>query len=154
MRKTINKIVGIIEDEVYVLEEVFNDGLKGCSGYHMRPLTNHTIYEMKHDTENLRELWKQAVESDNTDLGLDEWCEMVNDEAEQEGRLFATDDNSFRDDFFELVNNLPKEQWKQVMDLTDNTFEVSGCGRCFEKNMKFDIVFDKKLVELINKMED
>ena len=38
MRRTINKIVGIKDNEVYVLEDVFNDnGFKGATGYSMRP---------------------------------------------------------------------------------------------------------------------
>lgn len=154
MRRTINKIVGIKDNEVYVLEDVFNDnGFKGATGYSMRPLTKEYVEQCK-EPENLRELWKQAVQAEQTDLGLDEWAEEVNEEAENEGRYHATDDDSFRDDFFNLLDELPEEQRKQVDELTDLSWEVSGCGRHFTKDMKFDVVFDQKLVDLINEYEE
>lgn len=153
MRKIINEIVGIKDGEVFVLESVFDDnGFKGATGYSMRPLTNEDVEQYK-DPENLRELWKQAVSNDITDLGLEEWTEEVNDEAELEGRLFATDDDSFREEFENLVEQLPKSKKDKVKSMTDLTWEVSGCGRHFTKNMKFDVVFDKKLVDLINEYE-
>jgi len=33
------------------------------------------------------------------------------------------------------------------------TFECGGGGRCFEKGMKFDIVIDKEMIDLIDKYE-
>lgn len=153
MRENINKIVGIKDGEVYVLESVFNDnGFKGATGYSMRPLTKEYVEQSK-DPENLRELWKQAVKYEHTDLGLVEWAEEVNEEAESEGRLFATDDDSFREEFLELVETLPKSKRDIINAMTDLTWEVSGCGRHFEEDMKFDVVFDKKLISLINKYE-
>lgn len=153
MRQVINKIVGIKDGEVYVLKEVFNDnGFKGATGYSMRPLTKDYVEEMK-DPEYIRDLWKQAVQADSTDLGLEEWADEANEEAEMEGRLFATDDPSYRDEFEDLVEELPQEQKEQVQKLTDLTWEASGCGRCFNKDMKFDVVFDKELLDLINKHE-
>lgn len=152
-RQTINKIVGIKDGEVYVLEEVYNDnGFKGAVGYSMRPLTEDYVEEMK-DPEYARDLWKQAVQLDETDLGLEEWAEEANEEAELECRYFATDDDSYRDEFEDLVEELPQEQKEQVQKLTDLTWQVSSGGRCFEKDMKFDVVFDKELLDLINKHE-
>lgn len=152
-RQTINKIVGIKDGEVYVLEEVYNDnGFKGAVGYSMRPLTKDYVEKMK-DPKYMRDLWKQTVQADETDLGLEEWADEANEEAEMDGRLFATDDPSYRDEFEDLVEELPQEQKEQVQKLTDLTWEVSSCGRCFKKDMKFDVVFDKELLGLINKHE-
>ena len=151
-RQAINKIVGIKDGEVFVLEEVFNEGFSGAVGYSMRPLTKDYAEEMK-DPEYIRDLWKQAVQAGDTDMGLQEWAEEVNKEAEMEGRLFATDDPSYRDEFEDLVEELPQEQKEQVQKLTDLTWEVSSGGRCFEKDMKFDVLFDKELLDLINKYE-
>lgn len=153
-RQAINKIVGIKDGEVYVLEEVFKGG---AVGYSMRPLTKDYVEEMK-DPECIRDLWKQAVQADETDLGLEEWADEANEEAKMEGRYFATDDDSYRDEFEDLVEELPQEQKEQVQELTDLTWEVSCCGRCFknrffEKDMKFDVVFNKELLDLINKHE-
>ena len=148
-RQAINKIVGIKDGEVYVLEDVFKGG---ATGYTMRPLTKDYVEEMK-DPEYIRDLWKQAVQAGQTDLGLEEWADEVNEEAEMEGRLFATDDDSYRDEFEDLVEELPQEQKEKVQKLTDLTWEASGCGRCFKKDMKFDVVFNKELLDLINKHE-
>lgn len=154
MREVINEIVGIKDDEVYVLQTVFdNNGFKGATGYSMRPLTRDDI-EYYRSAEYLRDFWKQAVQNDQTEEGLDEWVEDTNDEVDMEERLFATDDDSFRDEFLELVDALPEKQKKQVMALTDCTFQVGGCGRHFTKGMQFDVVFNMKLVYLINKYEE
>ena len=154
MRESINKIVGLKDGEVFVLEDVFNDnGFKGATGYSMRPLTKEYVEQCK-DPENLRELWKQAVSSGRTDLGFDDWVEEVNEEAESEGRYHATDDDSYREEFAELVKGLPNKQRKRVQKMTDLDWENSACGRLFQKNMKFDIVFDQELVDLINEFEE
>lgn len=153
MREQINKVVGIKDGEVYVLESVFNDnGFKGATGYSMRPLTKEYAEERK-EPENLRELWEEAVQAGMTELGLYAWAELVNKEADNEGKLFPTDDDSYRDEFEDLIEELPEDQKKQVKSMTDLTWEVSGCGRHFEYGMKFDTVFDQKLVDLINKYE-
>lgn len=148
-RQAINKIVGIKDGEVYVLEEVFNGG---AVGYSMQPLTKDYVEEMK-DPKYIRDLWKQVVQAGQTDLGLKEWADEANEEAKMDGKLFVADDPSYRDEFEDLVEELPQEQKEQVQKLTDLTWQVSSCGRCFEKDMKFDVVFDKELLDLINKHE-
>ena len=148
-RQAINKIVGIKDGEVYVLKEVFNGGVVG---YSMSPLTKGQAEEMK-DPEYVRDIWVQEVQAGNTDLGLEEWAEEANEAAELDDRLFATDDPSYRDEFEDLVEELPQEQKEQVQKLTDLTWQVCSCGRCFNKDMKFDVVFDKALLDLINKHE-
>ena len=147
--QVINRIVGIKDGEVYVLNEVCNCG---AVGYSMGALTTDQVEEMK-DPEYVRDSWVQEVQAGNTDLGLEEWAEEANEAAELEGRLFATDDPSYRDEFEDLVEELPQEQKEQVHKLTDLTWQVCSCGRCFDKDMKFDVVFDKALLDLINKHE-
>lgn len=84
---------------------------------------------------------------------MEEWAEEANEAAELDDRYFATDDPSYRYEFEDLVEELPQEQKEQVQKLTDLTWQVCSCGRCFDKDMKFDVVFDKALLDLINKHE-
>ena len=155
MRENVNEIVGIKDDEVYVLQTVFDDnGFKGATGYSMRPLTQSEVDDRLDDAEYYRDLWKQAVENDQTDLGLDEFVQEANEEAEMDGLYYCGDDDSFRSEFEDLIEELPEAKKKQLESMTDLSWTVCGCGRHFTKNMKFDVVFNKKLVDLINKYEE
>lgn len=149
----INKPVGMVGDEVYVLEYVFGKGFSGASGYSMRPLMKQEVEDRKNDIEYLREFWVEAVKDGNTDLGLEEYAEECNEEAEMNDQLFCGDDDSFRADFEDMVEELPQEQKEQIKSLTDLTWSCAGCGRCFSKDMKFDVVFDQELIDLINEYE-
>ena len=52
MRENVNEIVGIKDDEVYVLQTVFDDnGFKGATGYSMRPLTQSEVDDRLDDAE-------------------------------------------------------------------------------------------------------
>lgn len=155
--KVFNKIVGIKDEAVYVLEEVFQykDGLKGATGYSMRPLTQDEI-DTGNDTENLRDLWKDAVAYDQTEQGLEDYA---NDLRNWCDGYFPSDDPSFRHGFHKILKELPEKHRLKI----EQTFGILGkdyvdwtcdrCGRCFDADDKWDYVVDKRLVNTIIKFE-
>lgn len=149
----VNKIVGVKNGEVYVLQYVFdNNGFKGATGYSMRPLMKKEVDDFKNDTEYLRDIWVEAVQSGNTDLGLEDFAEEANEEAEMNDQYYCGDDDSFRADFNDLLDELTDEE-KKMLPTTDLDWTCVGCGRNFEKGMKFDVVFNKEALDLINEYE-
>lgn len=156
MRKQIdvNKIVGIKDNEVYVLEYVFDDdGFKGAVGYSMRTLTKQEVEDYRSDTEHLRDIWVEAVKSGHTSFGLDDFAEMANEEAEMYGRYYCGDDDSFRDKFHDLLDELTDDE-KKLLPTTDLDWTCCGCGRHFDKDMKFDVVFNREALDLIYEYEN
>lgn len=152
MRKDINKIVGIVDNEVYILKYVFEDvnGFKGAVGYSMIPLTEAQVVDYRSDPEYLRDLWELA----ESELKLEDFAERSHEEAEYNGCLYCGDDNSFREEFEDLIEQLPEDRKKLIKEMTDLTWTCCGCGRHFEKDMKFDIVFEPEVVKLINQYEE
>lgn len=161
----INQIVGIKDGELYVLEYVFkhSDDFKGATGYSMGTITQEYIDEMN-DIDMLCEewdyLWREAVQAGNTDEGLREWMENWQyASVNYDGYLFPSDDNSFRYETEKLVNSLPEDQKKQleevfgVMGEDYATWNCSGCGRCFNANDEWDVIFRPDLLELIKEYE-
>lgn len=160
MNKThYNAIVGVIDGELAILEYTFKDSenFKGAVGHTMRTLTQEQIDSQKEADE---ELWKGAVASGSTTLGLDDWWEEVCNEAEMEGRYFPFDDDSFRYETNGLYEALPDNDRKKIekimgvknKDYVD--FSCSSCGRCFNANEEWDLILRPDLVELINKVEE
>jgi len=94
------------------------------------------------ETENMRDFWQQAVSSGNTTLGLEDWVELVRD----------TDGDSI------VIERATDEQAEQLKKLLGDeaVFEtdVRGGGRCFDKGMKWDKLFNVKLWDIIKSFED
>ena len=140
-----NKLIGKIGDEYYFLDHTFNhaDNFKGAVGSTMQPLTEEEYNERVDnyfDVDNIREFWQQAVEADKTDMGLDEWIEFVRNTDGEENVI----DRSYPN-YGEQLKKLLGEEVFEV--------ECTGGGRCFEKKMKWDKLFDEKLWEEIKKFE-
>ena len=161
----INQIVGIKDGELYVLEDVFKygGGFKGATGYHMNVITQEYIDEMN-DIDMLCEeydyLWREEVQAGHTDEGLREWMEKWQYASVNfYDYLYPSDDNSFRYQTENLVEELPDDQKQElekvfgVMGEDYATWSVSGCGRCFNPNDKWDVVFRPDLLELIKQYE-
>ena len=160
----INQIVGIKDGELYILENVFkySDGFKGATGYHMNVITQDYIDEMN-DIDFLCEendyLWREAVQAERTTDSLQEYMQNLVDECSYYNQLFPFDDNSFRYQTEKLVEELPTDQKQElekvfgVMGEDYATWSVSGCGRCFNTNDKWDVVFRPDLLELIKEYE-
>ena len=162
--RKINQIVGIKNNEIWILEDCFkySDSFKGCTGYHMNIITQDFIDDMN-DLDNLIDeydyLWRDAVAAKQTDLGLEEYIEQCKNECQYYDQLYLGDDNSFRDDTEELIEQLPAdkkaiiEQYFGVKDKDYVTWSVSGCGRCFNPDDEWDVIFNPELIELIKEYE-
>lgn len=159
-----SKIVGIKNGELYVLEYVFqhSSGFRGATGYRMGTISQSYIDEMNdinYLEAELDYLWREAVQAGNTTDSLREFMQSLIDECQFCDQLYPLDDNSFRYQTEKLVEELPAEQKVElekffgVMGEDYVTWSVSGCGRCFNPNDKWDIVFRPDLLELIKQYE-
>lgn len=141
------KLIGRIGNEYYFLDYIFYNGkdFKGATGSIMSPLTEEEYLERVDnyfDYDNMREFWQQAVEAKRTDLGLDDWIEMVKDTDGENGVIDDSHENTYGE---ALKEKLGEEKAFRI--------ECIGGGRCFDKNQKWDEIFDKKLLKLILKSE-
>jgi hypothetical protein len=141
-----NKLVGIIDDEYCFLDYTFKDGdFMGACGTILQPITRKQYeYDTSEDSllERLGEWWKNAVDNNSTELGKVEW---VRDIYNRDGDDALYDLSGY--DLWDQLRNI---------GLTEEDYPVFNCiggGRCFDKNMKFDKVYDQKLVDIINQYE-
>lgn len=163
MRKEnkINKIVGIKDDEIYVVKYTFGEakGFHGATGYSMRPLKGYEIDE-RNDPYCNEDLWIEAVKAGDTHLGLEDWVEQVLMENMSSDQLFPLDDTSYRWEFNELIDELPQEQKKIIEDIFGEKgvdfveWTWNGGGRCFSKEDKWDYVFNQEVLDEIMRFED
>lgn len=162
--KQINQIVGIKDGELYVLEYVFkhSDEFKGATGYSMGTITQSYIDEMNDVSmlcEEYDDLWKEAVNEERTTSSLENFMQELVDECSYYDKLYPFDDNSFRYQTENLAEELPadqKQELEKVFGVIGEDFaawSVSGCGRCFNANDKWDVIFRPDLVELIKEYE-
>lgn len=146
------KAVGIIDGQVYVVNYTFEDELhgepfKGVTGAVLVPLSQEYVDErnsMDELVEHYREVWKSEVRSDCTELGLEQWIEESVNHYDYD--LFPGHDNSY----VHLIDT-DEEVLKHFPDAVG--FECIGGGRCFKKDMQWDVVFDQHLVDEINRLE-
>ena len=161
----INQIVGIKDGELYVLEDVFkcSDGFKGATGYSMNIITQKYIDDMN-DVDYLESeldyLRREAVQAGNTTDSLRKYMQSLIDECQFYDQLFPLDDNSFRHQTEKLAEELPAEQKVElekvfgVIGEDYATWSVSSCGRCFNANDEWDVIFRPDLLELIKQYEN
>lgn len=161
----INQIVGIKDGELYVLEKVFryDNGYKGVTGYSMNVITQKYIDDMN-DVDCLESeldyLWREAVQTGNTTDSLREYMENLVNDCQFYDQLYPLDDNSFRHQTEKLVEELPAEQKAGlekvfgVMGKDYATWSVGSCGRCFNANDEWDVIFRPDLLELIKQYEN
>ena len=143
-----NKLIGRIDKNYYFLDEIFkyDENFQGATGSVMNPLTEaeyNKRVENYFETEHMREFWSQAVEANKTDLGLDDWIELVKNTDREEGVI----DRSYATTYGKQLKELLGE---------DKVFEVecSGGGRCFYKDMKWDELFNENLWQKIKQVEN
>lgn len=159
-----NKIIGIKDDEIYVVDYTFGEdgepkGFHGATGYSMRPLKQYEIDE-GNDPYNSEDLWREAVRAGDTYLGLEDWFEQVLVANLCGDELFPYDDTSNREEFNELIDELPEEQKQIIEDVFGKKgvnfveWAEGGCGRCFNKDDKWDYVFNQKLLDEIIRFEN
>lgn len=157
------EIVGINKQgELVVLEDIFqygDNGLKGATGFTMRPLTQEEIDERNEPSE-LKEYWQQAVEAGTTEDSLEDWTELAKSEL-GERQYFPFDDNSFRYDTDNAYSKLSDEN-KAIIDKEFGEIEKDfvdydcvGCGRCLPTDHKdYRVLLRPDLHELIVKAEE
>ena len=155
-----NKIIGIKDDVDYTFGENGEPkGFHGATGYSMRPLTQYEI-DSGNDPYNCEDLWIEAVRNGDTYLGLEDWVEQVLMENMTSDQLFPYDDTSYRQEFNELIDELPEEQKKIIEDVFGEKgvdfveWTSSSGGRCFDKDDKWDYVFNQKLLDEIMRFEE
>lgn len=156
-----NKIIGIANGLVYVLTETFkySDNFKGCCGYAMSTISQDYIDERNSTNwlcDNYDDIWREAVRAEQTTMGLhdfmDDWVQNCCD-------LFPTDDSSYRSDFEQLLEDARPEVAKKIIEYFGADSEDFGAwnnesgGRCFDKDMEWDELFEPELWEMIRKQE-
>lgn len=154
-----NAIVGVIDGELAILEYTFEDSenFKGAVGHTMRTLTQEQIDSQKDEADE--ELWKGAVASGSTTLGLNDWWEDACDEAEMNNLYYPYDDDSYRyetNELYEALSDDNREKIEEIMGVKGEDyvdFECGSGGRCFNANEEWDLILRPDLVELINKLE-
>lgn len=139
-----NKLVGRIEDRYYYLDRVFqhNDNFKGAVGSIMRPVSFAEASARREEWDDDNELWNHAVANNDTDLGADEWHNMV---IEEDGDALVFDlsyANTYGEDLIKFLN-------EDDIELVEC---VSG-GRCFYTDMAWDELYNHGLWEMIKQYE-
>lgn len=146
-QENIKKLVGRIGEAYYFCDYIFEDGknFKGATGSILRPI-NLEEYEGRTSIENKRdyakEAWQQAVAEHQTEDSLDDWMEY----------------NDYPDEEFIFDLSYPEyaEELRRIFEYSDEDYPVIECtggGRCFDKNQKFDEVYDQKLLDRILEVE-
>lgn len=115
----INKLVGIKDGEIYVLNDCFKygDGFQGCTGYAMRTLTQEEIDDANDSAYNdLEYIWRDCVADGRTLQGYEEWFEEAVEEAHSSGLYFPCDDPSYRYDFDSIIRNISSEHCRKIIE--------------------------------------
>lgn len=158
------KIAGIYDGELVVLDEIERNEDGTINHVHVHTFSKITQGEVDERKNNPdEEIWKECVAADRTTDGLDDWWEDACDEAEMEGLLFPFDDNSFREETHEAINNLPADK-KELLEeewgvLGEDYVAVdcrSMCGRISEMRNhrisspdEWDVIIDEEIYELV-----
>lgn len=140
-----DKLVARIGNKYYFCNYIFHDlrnkHFKGATGSVMRPVSECEAEERRENYDEDGEMWKNAVENDNTTLGKDDWWEWVLD---NDGDDAISDADTYGKELMELLHNQDKD-----VELV----ECVGGGRCFDANTEYDEVFDQELLDKINAVE-
>ena len=138
-RTTLWKVLGVKNDEVVLLEEINNCTCCGeLSGQihviTMRPVSVEQV-EQSWDEDNIQDYWIDAVQCRNTTSSLSEWVEQVKYESDED--VCFLDDDSYRDETEQAIDELPKKEKEKVMELMEDVcndncetysyLEVSSC---------------------------
>lgn len=135
-----NKIVGIKDGAVYVLNYVFENGdFKGATGFTMRPISQDYIdqrWDKDYLEDTYREVWKDSVACGNTEDSFADFLQNIIEETELNSELlYPTDDPSFRFEFEEILEGAPakiKARVNEIKTLANGVeWECESCGRIF-----------------------
>jgi len=158
-REKYDMLVGRVGDEFYFLDDIFRheDGFKGATGTVVMPVSKG-YYEYATSEDGILERYMDA-------MGEDEWMETLGyseDDFEDESeKIKAIEDGIYNTYIngglnpFEEVDYTQEEQLRALPEFASSeeypVFEVIGGGRIFDKDTKFDKIYDQ---ELYNKIKD
>lgn len=167
MRKTLDVILGVQSDgEILVAEEYsYYDGEDGhakgqyLSLFTMRYMDPDTVEDLNSDERKQDyycELWKDAVRSDRTYLGLDDWIDEVDS---YEDGPYPGYDESFQGDFeraMALLDSEQEEKLKYALGAEDDEDFITECGSCGQVDIPKRDEFELCLVdnEVLKALQD
>lgn len=139
-----NEIVGENQGIIYVLDYVFkhSDNFKGATGSTFRLVPKSEYDERMADKDYFKEQWIDAIKHDLRTDSFDDWLKY-NDLPSEEA-------------IFDLSYIEMHDKIRSLLKVSEKDYPIIECiggGRCFNKNMKFDKVFNKKLIKVINEYE-
>lgn len=161
-----NEIVGITKDHTVVILDYtfkYSDGFKGATYIEIGCLTQGEI-DRENDLENIKEqcrdLWIQAVDADETELGLDDYTKQMLEEKPDDCYFFG-DDPSFRwetDKAYEKLTDEQRAAVEKVLGEKGKDFIDWHCGSCGRigdsyKNWDWEVLLRPDLLEEIAKYE-
>jgi hypothetical protein len=152
-RVNYNALVGKdLNGEYVFLDSTFehSDNFKGATGTTLELIHQDTVDELSTIEGMVNygydDSWKMAVEGGHTELGLDDWCQLVLDTDGVESFFDSSGEGYQLIETLEDAGLIEKDQWP-----------LTNCrsgGRCFGASMKFEEVYRPDLIEVINKAED
>ena len=163
-----NTIVGVdTHDELVILEYTFKQGaLKGATGYKMTVLTEGEIEyrsTLEYNEDIVKEIWKEAVRTDKTEYGLEDFFEYNIQQNLNSDELYPFDDPSFRlqtENMYECLSDEDREAVENILGVYGEdyvTFTCTSCGRIFSKDITeadFKVIIRPDLLEVIKKVEE
>jgi len=143
----VEKPVGKVDDIIYFVDSLLlDDDIKGAVGTMLIPIPKEE-YEYRTSTEGLKEffedIWRQEVDEGRTDVGLEEYATLFYESAGDES-VFDLSYSKYHD----CVRKLGYDE---------ESFPIITCvggGRCFNKDIKWTKIYDKKLLAEILILED
>jgi hypothetical protein len=147
--KNYSKLLGKTENGEYVfVDNIFDhgDGFCGATGIILVPISKQE-YDERMSVENFKDryedIWRDVVSNGNTVESLEDWCQSILD-SEGEDVVF---DLSYRDRYWDELRELGLSEEEYPV------FECIGGGRCFTSKSKYEVVYDKKLLKAVHKIE-
>lgn len=113
------EFIGITTDGELVFMDKFNNFMGGGCGFTMGTITEEDIKngnDINMLMDDYRYLWVSAVTDNATDLGLEDWIQLLIEECKGSDKLFVSDDPSFRYDAERILEELPEEIKQRVED--------------------------------------
>lgn len=134
--KEIKILAGITKnDELYFIE-INNKEYFSMTGFTVRPLFLEDAIRQNRESLEDGELWRQAVEAKQTELGLNEWIDYV---IEYDGNITMIDTSLFQEEI--------------TIDGDEYIFESQSCGQHQENELKKYFIDEKLFTELMKLWE-
>jgi hypothetical protein len=162
MRDNYDALIGRVGIEYYFLDEIFKykDGFKGATGTIVMPVSKQ-YYDYATSEEGILERYMDA-------MGEYEWLEVLGldrDDFEDEDEMIKAIEDGIYDLYrvgelnpFEEVSYELEEQMRELPEFSDSDeyplFEIIGGGRIFDKNRKFDKIYNQELFNKIKEIEE